>query len=212
MSADRAFLQKLWDDLLFCGRVKSDLAAAKAVLFMLKQPIQRHDHVASGQICRDMVRIGNADIRRRLGGNICDNVVVYLAVIGIQPQVHGNVRIQLFKIRDRLLINIGLALVRVIFCPKRQLVLLLSVKLFRHRKPGCLLRAMAACQKQARSQQPCRRFCPAMSHPLIPPRDTPAMIFLRNTRNSTISGTLITTTAAIIAGIFSRPKPFSRIS
>ena len=38
------------------------------------------------------------------------------------------------------------------------------------------------------------------------------MILLRKIRNSTISGTEITTTAAIIAGMFSRPKPFSRIS
>ena len=37
------------------------------------------------------------------------------------------------------------------------------------------------------------------------------MIFLRKSRNSTTSGTEITTTAAIIAGMFSRPKPFSRI-
>ena len=38
------------------------------------------------------------------------------------------------------------------------------------------------------------------------------MIFFRNARNSSTSGTEITTTAAIMAGIFSRPKPFSRIS
>ena len=38
------------------------------------------------------------------------------------------------------------------------------------------------------------------------------MIFLWKIRNSTISGTEMTTTAAIIAGMFSRPKPFSRIS
>ena len=49
-------------------------------------------------------------------------------------------------------------------------------------------------------------------HPFVPPLETPAMIFFRKTRNSTISGTLITTTAAIIAGVFSRPKPFSRIA
>ena len=38
------------------------------------------------------------------------------------------------------------------------------------------------------------------------------MIFRRKIRNSTISGTEMTTTAAIMAGMFSRPKPFSRIS
>ena len=49
-------------------------------------------------------------------------------------------------------------------------------------------------------------------HPLVPPLETPAMTFLRKIRNSTISGTEMTTTAAIMAGMFSRPKPFSRIS
>ena len=38
------------------------------------------------------------------------------------------------------------------------------------------------------------------------------MIFFRKMRKRTINGTLMTTTAAIIAGVFSRPKPFSRIS
>ena len=40
----------------------------------------------------------------------------------------------------------------------------------------------------------------------------PAMIFLRKIRNSTISGAEMTQTAAIMAGILSLPKPFSRIS
>ena len=37
------------------------------------------------------------------------------------------------------------------------------------------------------------------------------MIFLRKTKNSKISGTEMTSTAAIMAGIFSRQKPFSRM-
>ena len=49
-------------------------------------------------------------------------------------------------------------------------------------------------------------------HPFVPPLATPSMIFLRKTRKRMIKGRLITTTAAIIAGIFSRPKPFSLIS
>ena len=39
--------------------------------------------------------------------------------------------------------------------------------------------------------------------------NTPAIIFRLNIRNKTTSGTEITTTAAIIAGTFSLPKPFS---
>ena len=50
------------------------------------------------------------------------------------------------------------------------------------------------------------------AYPFVPPLATPSMIFLRKIKNSTISGTEMTTTAAIIAGMFSRPKPFSRIS
>lgn len=38
------------------------------------------------------------------------------------------------------------------------------------------------------------------------------MTLRRKIRNSAISGAEMTTTAAIIAGMFSRPKPFSRIS
>ena len=49
-------------------------------------------------------------------------------------------------------------------------------------------------------------------YPLVPPLATPAMTLRRKIRNSRIRGTEITTTAAIIAGMFSRPKPFSRIS
>ena len=49
-------------------------------------------------------------------------------------------------------------------------------------------------------------------HPFVPPLATPSMILLRKNRNSIIRGREMTTTAAIIAGIFSLPKPFSRIS
>ena len=39
-------------------------------------------------------------------------------------------------------------------------------------------------------------------HPFVPPLATPSMIFFRKTRNRTIRGREITTTAAIIEGIF----------
>lgn len=47
---------------------------------------------------------------------------------------------------------------------------------------------------------------------MVPPRATPDMICFRYPRNSRIRGMEITTTAAIIAGMFARPKPLSRIS
>ena len=64
------------------------------------------------------------------------------------------------------------------------------------------------------NQRQAHRYCASKpaSHPFVPPLDTPSMTFFLNIRNSTISGTDITTTAAIIAGTFSRPNPFSRIS
>ena len=37
------------------------------------------------------------------------------------------------------------------------------------------------------------------------------MILFLNSKNKTISGREMTTTAAIIAGMFSLPKPFSRM-
>ena len=55
-------------------------------------------------------------------------------------------------------------------------------------------------------------FCTAFSYPFVPLLETPSMIFSRKIRKSTTSGIEITTTAAIMAGIFSRPNPFSRIS
>ena len=72
---------------------------------------------------------------------------------------------------------------------------------------------VAAGQSHQRCQhQQQRQKFAKFHHPLVPPLETPSMIFLRNTRNSTISGTEMTTTAAIMAGMFSLPKPFSRIS
>ena len=65
-----------------------------------------------------------------------------------------------------------------------------------------------------RQQYPCRPRNQAakQSFPLVPPLATPAMIFLWKIKNRMIRGREMTTTAAIMAGIFSRPKPFSRIS
>jgi prepilin-type N-terminal cleavage/methylation domain-containing protein len=86
-----------------------------------------------------------------------------------------------------------------------------STEAFRHGKSDALFRAVTAAEQrqQKKAQQGGSK---ASDHPLVPPLDTPAMIFFRKIRNRMISGTEMTTTAAIIAGIFSRPKPFSRIS
>ena len=41
-----------------------------------------------------MVRVGDAHIGGGLGGDVGDHIVVDLAVIGIQPQVYGDVGVE----------------------------------------------------------------------------------------------------------------------
>ena len=62
-----------------------------------------------------MVRIGDADIGRGIGGNIGDDVIVYPAVVRIQAQVYRYVRIQVLEIRNGLIVNVGLSLVGIVF-------------------------------------------------------------------------------------------------
>ena len=213
MTRDGTLLQKLRHDLVLGGRIEKHLASAQPVLLVREQIVQRHHHVVAGHVGGDMIGIGDADIGRRPCGNIRDHVVVDIAVIRVQTKVHGNVRIQLLKIRDGLLVNLRLVDVRIVLRPEGDLVLLRGVKFLRHGKRRLLPLPVAAGQKtQAQKEQKRRQLFSNSYHPFIPPLDTPSMIFLRNARNRMISGTEITTTAAIIAGMFSRPKPFSRIS
>lgn len=64
-----------------------------------------------------MVRVGDADIRRRLRRNIRNNVVVNFAVIRVQLQIDRNIRVECLKIRDRFFVNIRLT-VFVSFLPR----------------------------------------------------------------------------------------------
>ena len=161
-----------------------------------------------------MVRVGDAHIGGGICGDVGDHIVVNSRVVRIQPHIHGDVRIQLFKIPDGLLINGGLPLVGVVLGPEGNGVLLCGVKGFRHRvvklrRAGVFRQgSVAAGEQQQRRKQEDDDFF----HPLVPPLATPAMIFFRKSRNRTISGREMTTTAAIMAGMFSRPKPLSRIS
>ena len=66
-----------------------------------------------------MIRVGDADIRRRLRRNIRNNVVVNFAVIRVELQIDRNIRVECLKIRDRFFVNIRLTDVRVVFCPER---------------------------------------------------------------------------------------------
>ena len=162
-----------------------------------------------------MVRIGDAHVGRGVRGDVGDHVVIDAAVVGVQLHRYRDVGIQGLEVRDGLLVDLGLGLVGVVLGPEGDLILPRGIEALGHLEGAAALGAVAAGERQRAENQRQRETDPldaARSHPLIPPLETPAMTFLRKTRNSTISGTLMTTTAAIMAGMFSRPKPFSRIS
>ena len=223
MAAESAFLQKLGNDFLRCRSQKPDLTAAKAVFFVHEKLLQRNHLIRSGEIGGYMVGIGDADIGRGIGGNIGDHVIVYSAIIRIQPQVHSHIGIEGLEILDGLLIDSGLGLVGVVLGPKGDLIILLRIKFIGNLERIHASGTVTACkQKDGAHKKRCKTrlyrtqmrlaFLVYVFHPLVPPLDTPAMTLLRKIKNSKINGTEITTTAAIIAGMISRPKPFSRIS
>ena len=239
---DRALGEELGDDLLFGGTVEPELAPRQAVPGIVHQRLQGYHNVAAGHVSRDMVRVGDADVGRRVGRDVGDDVVVYFAVVRVKAHVDLDMGIQGLEVGDRLLIDHRLGLVRVVLGPERDLGRSALVERFGHLELRPPLGAVAPGQKrdgQNYSSQHCHEllkmrasfcehlkirasfcenlktrasFCESFFHPLVPPLETPAMIFLWKMRNRTISGIEMTTTAAIIAGIFSRPKPFSRIS
>ena len=210
-AVDHALLQELRDDLILAGAVKLQLRTAQTVFLIREQFIQRHHDIRAGHVGRNVIRIGNAYIRGCAGGDVGDDIVVDPPVVGIQAHVHRDIRIEFLKVRNGLFINGGLAFVGIILGPERDFICLCFIKFFRDDKGVHSPGAMAPAQgRQTEAHQGRSKF---LHHaPLVPPLDTLAMIFLWKIRKRIISGTEITTTAAIIAGMFSRPKPFSRIS
>ncbi len=160
-----------------------------------------------------MVWVGYADVR---GGACCDvgyNVVVNPAVISVKPQIYAYVWIKLLKIRDSLFVDGSLGLVGVVFCPEGKLILAGFVKFCGDIESFGFSRAVTSCKGETAYSHDSRaedRKSPF--HPFVPPLETPSIILLRKIRKMIISGMDITTTAAIMAGIFSLPNPFSRIS
>ena len=159
-----------------------------------------------------MIRIGDTYIRGGTGGNIRDDIIIDIAIVRVQFECDGDIWIQAFEVLDGLFVNGGLCGVRVIFGPEGDLILARSVEGFGHFKGRQILCIAMTAGKTQRQKQEAEYTGDILSHPLVPPLDTPDMIFLRKIRNRIIKGTEMTTTAAIMAGIFSRPKPFSRIS
>ena len=158
-----------------------------------------------------MVRIGDAYIGGGVGGNVGDHIVIDPAVVGVQPQVHGDTGVELLKVRNGLLVDIGLGNVGIVLGPEGDLIAAAFVEGFRNGE-GALISCPVAAGKQRRQGQGRKERGNYFFHPLVPPLATPAMIFLWKTRNRIMRGREMTTTAAIMAGMFSRPKPFSRIS
>ena len=161
-----------------------------------------------------MIRIGYANIRCCVCRDVGYYIVINLSVISVQPQGDMNIRIQLLKIRYSLFVNFDLRPIGVVLRPKGNIVIPCCVELPRHDKLIKASRAMAGGQyrKYCHQKSYRKQYGYKLFHPLVPPLETPSIIFFLNTRNRTISGTEMTTTAAIIAGIFSLPKPFSRMA
>ena len=199
------------------GGIEAHLAAPKAVFFIGEQVVQRNHRVFAGEIGRDVVGVGDADVGGGVRGDVGNDVVVDFAVVRIQPEIHGDVGIQFFKVRDGLLVDVHLSHVGVVFCPEGDLIPPGGVKLIGNRigtGSGGILpggqRTVAA--GEGKGQRKGKQQGKQLFHPFTPPLETPSMIFFRKIRNRTISGREMATTAAIMAGMFSRPKPFSRIS
>ena len=124
-----------------------------------------------------------------------------------------DVGVELLKGLDGVRIDGGLDFVGVVLGPEGQLVLLIIIEGLRHLEGGQSPGAVASGERKEEGRRhKTGQHARKTLHPLVPPLRTPDMIFFRKIRNSTTSGREMTTTAAIMAGMFSRPKPFSRIS
>ena len=123
MPLDAALGKELRNDLLLRRRVESQTASAKAVSLIRQKLIQRHHRILAREVSCDVVRVGDADVRRRVRGDVGDDVVINFSVIRIQLQIHRDVWVKGLKIGNCLLIDIGLGLVRIVFRPEGKLII-----------------------------------------------------------------------------------------
>ncbi len=131
-----------------------------------------------------MIRIGNAHIRRGIRGDVSDHVIIDLAVIRIETQIHGDIRIKIFKIRDRFLIDGRLVLIGVIFGPESDFIFSGKIELFRHGKTAHPLAAVTAGEQNRTAHHKSRRTHSAYSVSVCFPRQTAYSIsvsFLKQT-------------------------------
>ena len=81
-----------------------------------------------------MVRIRDADVRRRVCLDIGDDIVIDAAIIRIETKIDFDIGVKRLKICDRLFIYTGLIDVGIVLCPEGDLVIAGGVKLLRHFK------------------------------------------------------------------------------
>ena len=110
-----------------------------------------------------MIRIGDAHIRRGIRGDVGDHVIIDLAVICIETQIHGDIRIKIFKILDRFLIDGRLVLIGVIFGPESDFIFSGKIEFFRHGKTAHSLAAVTAGEQNRTAQHKRRRTHSAYS-------------------------------------------------
>ena len=161
-----------------------------------------------------MVGIGYAYVRRRAGGDVCYDVVIYFPVIRVKADIDLDVRVKRFKVGNGFSVYFHLRFVRIVLCPERYFVIFRRIKLLRQGEIGGKPRAVTRREnRHDRAKENSGKHRRENSfHPFVPPLATPSIILFLNTRKRIISGSDTATTAAIIAGMFSLPKPFSLIS
>ena len=137
-----------------------------------------------------MVRVGDAHVGGGLGGDVGDHVVVDVPVVGVKPQVYGDVGVQGLKIGDGLFVDVGLGHVGVVLGPEGDLIL--------PRQAGGGLRhgegrSGPGCRGRRTGTGPRSRARVRLSSffiPWSPPCDNALHDLFRKARNSRISGTL----------------------
>ena len=65
---------------------------------------------------------------------MCDDIIVYLAVVGIEAELYLYIRIKCLKILYRVLIYFHLSSVCVVLSPEGQLIITRGIKFIRHLK------------------------------------------------------------------------------
>ena len=151
-AVDHALIKKFRNDLIDAGRIKPYLRTSESVTLIRKQIIERHDRILTRDISRYVVGISDADVRRGIGRDVRDDIVIDLVVIGIELYADIDVRIQSLEVLYRLIIDICLIDIRIILRPERDIELTRCIERLGDR-PISVLRSqtMGACPQVFRA-------------------------------------------------------------